>query len=170
MIGEYDYGYIACKIGNRKFVYKKVEMDEFTETTLLQKCRWFWNLVETKTMPPVDSSEACANILSEMYPVAKESSITLSNDYDDLLKQRDDLKSQVKVLETNIDYIENTLKQELADNESGFTSQYKVTWKNVSRNTFDTKSFEKAHPDLKEQFTKTSTSRRFDVKKLKGEK
>ncbi len=171
LIGEYDYGYIACKIGNRKFVYKKVELDMFTEDTLVEKCRWFWNLVETKTMPPVDSSEACYNILAEMYPEAKEeTSIILTDDIDDLLEQRDSLKSQVKTLESQIDYIENYLKNELQDNETGKTSNYKVTWKNVTSNRFDTKSFEKAYPDLAGQFKKASVSRRFEVKKLKGDK
>jgi len=170
LIGEYDYGYIACKIGNRKFVYKKVELDQFTEKTIIEKCQWFWNLVETNTMPPVDSSEACANILSEMYPVAKEESIHLDDEIDDLLNQRETLKSQAKDLDSTIIYIENEIKARLQDNESGFTNQYKVSWKNVTSNRFDTKAFEKAHPDLKEKFTKTSTSRRFDVKKLKGEK
>lgn len=170
LIGEYDYGYIACKIGNRKFVYKKVELDQFTEKTIIEKCQWFWNLVETNTMPPVDSSEACANILSEMYPVAKEESIHLDDEIDDLLNQRETFKSQAKDLDSTIIYIENEIKARLQDNESGFTNQYKVSWKNVTSNRFDTKAFEKAHPELKEQFTKTSTSRRFDVKKLKGEK
>ncbi len=171
LIGEYDYGYIACKIGNRKFVIKKVELDQFTEKTITEKCQWFWDLVESNTMPPVDGSEACGNILTELYPEAKqESSITLDDKLDDLLIQRDDLKSQVETLKSQIDYIDNTLKQELADYESGYTNNYKVSWKNVTSNRFDTKAFEKAHPELKEQFTKTSTSRRFDVKKLKGEK
>ncbi len=170
IVTGYDYGYIACLIGNSKFVVKKVELDENIKNTIIQREAEFWNLVETKQMPPVDSSEACSNILSEMYPVAKEeSSIILTDDIDDLLNQRETLKSQVKTLESQIDYIENYLKQELQDNESGLSHCYKVTWKNVTSNRFDSKSFEKAYPDLAGQFKKQTISRRFEVKKLKGE-
>ena len=142
----------------------------FTEDTLIEKCQWFWNLVETKQMPPVDASESCTAILSEMYPVAKEeSSIILTDDIDDLLNQRETLKSQAKDLDSTINYIENEIKARLQDNESGFTKGYKVTWKNVTSNRFYTKSFEKAYPDLAAQFNKHTISRRFEVKKIKGD-
>nr|HPM03417.1 YqaJ viral recombinase family protein [Candidatus Cloacimonadota bacterium] len=171
IVTGYDYGYIACLIGNHKFVIKKVELDELIKNRIIEEETKFWQCVLNDEMPPVDSSEACTNILSEMYPVAKEeSSIILTDDIDDLLEQRDSLKSQVKTLESQIDYIENYLKNELQDNESGETNNYRVTWKNVTSNRFDTKSFEKAYPELSAQFKKQSISRRFEVKKLKGDK
>ena len=169
IVTGYDYGYIACLIGNSKFVVKKVELDELIKARIIEEETKFWQCVLNDEMPPVDKSESCTAILSEMYPVANENTIQLDDEIDDLLSQRETLKSQAKDLDSTINYIENEIKARLQDNESGFIKGYKVTWKNVTSNRFDSKSFEKAYPDLAGQFKKQTISRRFEVKKLKGE-
>ncbi len=165
LIGEYDYGYIACKIGNRKFVYKKVEMDEFTEKTITEKCQWFWDLVESNTMPPVDSSEACSNILAEMYPVASiDTSIEINSELDQELNNLSEYESQVKELESAITLIKNKIKEYMQDNETAISESHKITWKNQVSNRFDTNKFKTAYPELYAQFTNQTQSRVLRIK------
>jgi len=43
------------------------------------------------------------------------------------------------------------------------TGEYKIRWKKVVSNRFDTTSFKKTHADLYEQYTKTTETRRFTI-------
>ena len=171
IVTGYDYGYIACLIGNQQFVIKKIELDEKNKEIIIAREKEFWARVENNEMPPVDSSKACSTMLAEMYPEAKnDSTIILDNDVDAKLQIREELKSQVKVLEEKIDLIDNEIKAIIQDNESATTENFKISWKNVTTNRFDSTSFKKSYPDLAEKFNKASVSRRFEIKTInKGE-
>ena len=167
IVTGYDYGYIACLIGNHKFVVKKIELDDHNKEIIIAREKEFWQKVENKEMPPVDGSDACANILSELYPEAKpETSIILGDDIDSKLQNREELKRQAKELENKIDLIDNEIKAIIQDNESAQTSNFKILWKNVTSNRFDSTSFKKSYPDLAEKFNKQSVSRRFEIKAI----
>lgn len=167
IVTGYDYGYIACLIGNHKFVVKKIELDEKNKEIIIAREKEFWQKVENKEMPPVDGSDACANILSELYPEAKpETSIILDDDIDSNLQNREELKRQAKELENKIDLIDNEIKAIIQDNESAQTKNFKISWKNVTSNRFDSTGFKKAYPDLAEKFNKQSVSRRFEIKAI----
>ena len=161
----YDYGYIACLVGNHQFVIKKIEINDLIKNHIIEKCKWFWDLVQTKTMPPVDNSEACSNILSELYPEAiADTSIVISPTLDEELNKLSDLDSQVKDLESKITLIKNRVKEFMQDNELAVSDNHKITWKNQLTNRFDTKTFKTAYPDLYAQFTKESQSRVLRIK------
>jgi len=40
----------------------------------------------------------------------------------------------------------------------------KVSWTNVTQNRFDSKSFQKDHPEVYEQYLRPSSFRRFSIK------
>jgi predicted phage-related endonuclease len=44
--------------------------------------------------------------------------------------------------------IENTIKADLGDADSGICDAYKVSWKTQARRTFQTKAFAEEHPEL----------------------
>lgn len=68
-------------------------------------------------------------------------------------------------LVAEITAIEDTIKQEMTARATDelITREYKIRWKEVISNRFDTTTFKKMHTDLYERFTKTTTTRRFTV-------
>jgi predicted phage-related endonuclease len=56
------------------------------------------------------------------------------------------------------------LKQLLGINESGIVGDSVVSWKNVTQERFDSKSFEIEQPELYKKYTRNATHRRFIIK------
>lgn len=76
-----------------------------------------------------------------------------------------DLKAMAEELQAEITAIEDELKAECVKQgtEEIQAGIFKIRYKAVASNRFDTKAFKSAHSDLYEQFTKHSTGYRFSV-------
>lgn len=76
-----------------------------------------------------------------------------------------ELRRVADELATAIDTIQDAIKAEMTaagvDTLTG--SDWKATWKPITTSRIDTSALKKALPDLAQQFTKTSTVRRFSV-------
>lgn len=81
------------------------------------------------------------------------------------VKELKELKMMAEELAAEITAIEDTIKAEMTarETEELITGEYKIRWKKVISNRFDTTAFKKNHADLYEQYTKTTESRRFTV-------
>lgn len=81
------------------------------------------------------------------------------------VKELKELKMMAEELAAEITAIEDTIKAEMTARETDelITGEYKIRWKNVVSNRFDTTSFKKTHADLYEQYTKTTETRRFTI-------
>ncbi len=76
-----------------------------------------------------------------------------------------DLKAMADELQAEITAIEDELKAECVrqGTEELTAGIFKIRYKAVSSNRFDTKAFKTAYSDLYEQYTKQSTGYRFTV-------
>lgn len=81
------------------------------------------------------------------------------------VKELKELKMMAEELAAEITAIEDTIKAEMTARETDelITGEYKIRWKKVVSNRFDTTSFKKTHADLYEQYTKTTETRRFTI-------
>ena len=61
------------------------------------------------------------------------------------------------------DTLKDEIKAAMGDAEEVHVGEYKITWKAVTSSRIDTAALKKALPDLAQQFTKTTTTRRFCV-------
>lgn len=87
-----------------------------------------------------------------------------------LLSRYFELQAQKKGLLEQIGEIENTIKADMGEAESGNCGIYSVSWKTQTRQIFQAKEFAQAHPDIDLQpFYKQSTARPFKVKAIKIE-
>lgn len=64
----YRWGSLAVLIGGQKFRWIDVERDDGFIAVMRKKCLEFWNLVTTRTAPPIDGSDSTANVLRRMFP------------------------------------------------------------------------------------------------------
>lgn len=88
-----------------------------------------------------------------------------TNDLQNKVIELKDLKAMAEELQAEITAIEDELKAECIrqgtdELQAGI---FKIRYRTVSSNKFDTKAFKMAHSDLYEQFTKQTTSNRFSV-------
>lgn len=165
----YEAWHIAVLIGGNTFVHKRIERDDELIEQLIDLEKDFWENHVLAGVPPVlDGSEASGELLKKMHPVADNDTETeLPLEADELLEQLEPAKKVVKEAEERVAEIENRLKAMLGSHETGMARHYQVTWKNQQRRTVDSKRLKEEHPDIYEQYTKTSVSRPFKVKQIK---
>lgn len=87
------------------------------------------------------------------------------NEMDSKIKELRELRRMADELAAEMECITDSIKQHMTaagiDSISG--TDWKVTYKAVTSSRIDTAALKKALPDLAEQFTKTTTARRFCV-------
>ncbi len=85
------------------------------------------------------------------------------NEMDSKIKELRELRRMADELQAEIDGLTDSIKAEMTarDTDTLTGSDWKVTWKAVTSSRLDTTALKKALPDLAQQFTRTSTSRRF---------
>lgn len=87
------------------------------------------------------------------------------NEMDSKIKELRELRRMADELAAEIDSITDSIKTHMdaegVDTVTG--SDWKVTYKAVTSSRIDTGALKKALPDLAQQFTKTTTARRFCI-------
>lgn len=85
------------------------------------------------------------------------------NEMDSKVKELRELRRMADELAAEIEAITDTIKgyMEAQEVDTITGADWKVTWKTVTSSRLDTTALKKAAPELAQQFTKTTTSRRF---------
>lgn len=88
-----------------------------------------------------------------------------ANELTSKVRELKELKAMAEELAAEITAIEDTIKAEMtARNTDEMTVDiFKIRWTKVTSSRFDTTTFKKAMPDLAQQFTKQTESRRFSI-------
>jgi predicted phage-related endonuclease len=79
------------------------------------------------------------------------------------VKELKSLKLMAEELEAEIDSIQDSIKAIIGNQEELIVGEYKITYKPVTSERFDSKAFKATHSELYNQYTKTNTTRRFCV-------
>lgn len=172
-----DYWYIAVLLGGNEAKWKRIERNEEDIKTLIAAEKEFWNLVQTKTAPPVDGSLSCSQALASRYAASRDEEIMLPEEADTLIARINGDTEIMDKLKEQISLNQNRLKEMLGDAEAGRVGSFKVTWKSTNgRETCPLSKLKKAAPDmyqaLKDKgFISTGkASRRFSIKEVKEDK
>lgn len=83
--------------------------------------------------------------------------ISTVSELQELVRMSEELNSEIEALRDKI-------KTVMGDSELLIAGPYKVTWKTVTSSRLDTSALKKALPDVAAQYTRTSITRRFEVK------
>lgn len=79
------------------------------------------------------------------------------------IKELKELKAEVAELEDLIDVLEGEIKTAMGEDTLLVAGPFKVTYKEVITNRFDSKAFKADHPDMYTAYTKPSKTRPFKV-------
>ena len=157
--------YISAVILGSKFIYRRLEWDDDLISQLTEAERYFWkNHVEKGIMPDPDGSKACDEVLEKYFHMSrKESTIKLVG-FDERLDRREQILSQIGELQLEQNRIEQEIKLYMQDNETASSDRYRVSWSNVETTRLDTKRIKEERPELYEDYSKVSSSRRFQIR------
>ena len=93
----------------------------------------------------------------------KEEQHMSTHDLESKCRELRQLQALIDEATAEADAIRDTIKAAMGDSESIQAGEYKVTWKPVTSSRLDAAALRKALPDVAEQFTRTTTVRRFVV-------
>ena len=79
------------------------------------------------------------------------------------IRELRELQALIDEASQEAEAIKDELKAEMGDREELRAGEYKVLYKTVTTSRIDTTALKKALPDVASEFTKTSTTRRFQV-------
>ena len=74
-----------------------------------------------------------------------------------------ELQALIEEATAEAEVLKDAIKAAMGDSESVQAGEYRITYKAVTTARIDTAALKKALPDLAQQFTKTTTTRRFCV-------
>lgn len=153
--------WIAVLIGGNNFVYKEIPRDEEVINAIIEVGREFWHLVETKTMPAVDGSDACSNAIKSMFPTSNGESMILDSSFEKTLIAWEQAKLDEQEAKDRRSELENAIKLEMGENEAATLGDWKITYKSSKpRESFDSKRFATDHPDMYTEYVKMGAAAR----------
>jgi putative phage-type endonuclease len=164
----YQKAYIAVLIGGQRFVWKEIERDQELIDMIVEAEVHFWTHHVEKEIPPaLDGSSAAEKFLAERYKDAEQGKvIDLGKSNKKRIQQLNELKETIKQLETDKKQLENLIKHELEDAETGLIQNYEVNWKPITSNRVDSKLLKDKYPDIYQDVIKESSYRKFTVKEI----
>lgn len=168
MIMGYEYMYIAFST-TFKFVWHRVERNQDFIDSMREAETDFWvNYVEADVKPEVDASESSMETVRELYPEeVPDSEIYLT--IDDLGREYFMWQNAKKHAEDQMNFIKTKICDQLGEFEKGSSDEFRVSWKTQDRSTLDGKKLQADHPDIYQQYVKTSSSRVFRINEIRKE-
>ncbi|BBE08606.1 Putative phage-related protein [Mycoavidus cysteinexigens] len=161
-VKNYDYAVIAALFGGNEYREFRIERDHELEAILIDAGREFW----FKHVLPQIAPEA--KTLSDVASLFKRDDGRVLEADDallDLYTQLKSAKAQAKHVVGNIELLETKIKARMGESATlRYQGQPLATWKTQASQRVDIKAFEQAHPELCQQFRKTSESRTFCLK------
>ena len=159
--------YYPVLIGGNKFFIREMLPDEELIEMIIEGEKKFWEHVEKKIPPEMDSSKDSETLLKLLYPESREGAVVELPALENIAEQLVAVQKQIKELEKMEEDLEFKIKQELKDAEVGLLGKYKVSWKTVTSERLDTTKLKQDDPELYKKYSVVSSSRRFSIKELK---
>ena len=156
--------YLAVLFGGQEFHTFEVNVSEAQKDELIQTMAVYWSHVASKTpMAPETPDQA-----RELFKVDTGCGVVANAQAEQAIVLLQQLQSQIKGLEAQEEHLKTLLMNYIGDNSELVTVDGRVlaTWRSAKASKrFDSKLFQKAMPDIYDQFVVESAgSRRFLIK------
>lgn len=156
-IYDVNEAYLAALIGGNQYRQYHITRDDELIAMLAEKAQAFWQNHVIPRIPPEPQDGADAQ---KLYP--RDNGDTAEADSDTLTAYAElrELKAQEKELKAQIAAKEDLLKIKIGSYSAMQANGNTLfTWKAQQSQRFDSSAFKNAHPDLYQQYTKTSETR-----------
>ena len=156
---------IAVLIGGQDFRIYTYTADKVFQDKLIRAAILFWTNFIAKNIPPKPTK---TSDVEHLHPKSNGLEIEASHEILDKMTELNGLKSQEKLLHTEIEHLNFQVKEFMQDNEALIDERGSVraTWKNTApKLKLDAKKLEAEHSDIYQQYLKERKgSRMFLVK------
>lgn len=146
------------------FYHFTIERDEAEIASLAEAEKAFWQLVQTKTAPPVDGSESTGDALKVIFRESAPGTAIDLGGVASAVERYNHYANAEKAAAAGKLLAENEIKQYMGTAEKGSWGNTTVSWKTSKRKTFNKASFELAYGKIEDAYYTESVSRRFTVK------
>ena len=164
----YKKAYIACLIGNAKFVVKEIFRDEKVINDMIKKEVSFWNDFVIPKILPGQIMAADDDVLYKLFPITSDEEVVELTDQANMICESiDSLQADAKVIKRQIEEQKNELKVMLGEHAVGSTGRYKVSWRNQSQERLDTKRFREEEPEIASKYQKIIETRVLRISQIK---
>lgn len=139
-----------------ELIWFDVQADPQLNEVLIKRCSEFWDLVKTRTPPPVEKETI------DLPDTGQSQVIDISSpEWETAIMEL----QEAKILKAEAEELEESTKLRLqammGKNQIAQSPTARVYWTPQFRTTLDTKALKKDQPDLYEKYSKTTTSRPF---------
>ena len=133
-----EVGYLFAEIGGQNPRWFEIENDPLWNDMAFEKAQAFWKLVESRTPPEIDGSEATKRAINAQFDEVVHEAIEGGADLAVAVAALIDAQRIAKQAASELNLAENTVKLILRENEIGTVEgQTFVTWKEQGRRSLD---------------------------------
>ena len=156
--------YIAAIVGGNHFYCHMMERDEEMIEKIILMEKHFWEENVLGGVEPVpDGSEATTNYFNSKFSHSNGETITLPDEVIPICEKYERLSKQLKDVEAAKNAAGNQLKNYLKEAETGIVGNRKISWKQISKSSVDTKRLKTEKPDIYNDYLTQSQYRRLSV-------
>lgn len=156
--------YIAALVGGNHFYYHEVLRDDEMIAKIVAMEKYFWETHVLGGVEPVpDGSEATTRYFNEKFSKANGETVELPEEALDICREYDRISGEMKKLETEKNATVNQLKSLMKEAEIGTVGERKISWKEVSKSSLDSKKLKTEQPEIYNRYLAQSSYRRFSV-------
>ena len=162
-----DEWYLAVAVLGRSFHIFRIERNEAEIAALVAAEKRFWEEnVMKQVPPPPDGSESDGNLMKALYPKEHGDNLLVPLfGAEEKLDRIQTLDEQIKSLEREEESLKQAIQKEIGDADGGKAQGYTVWWRSQSRTSLDSKKLQKEQPDIFDRYARTSSFRKFEIKK-----
>lgn len=137
--------------------YRLIKDADLHSDMLDAAAQWWTKHIIDGIPPEVDGSRASDTFLQFNFPEDDGAIREPSPHEVELMEELHTVNAGLKGLQERKSYIVNFIKEQMGESTVLLNDRLKASWKlGKGRKTFDSKAFRKDHPDLAEQYTRTS--------------
>lgn len=138
LVTDAPYGYVYCMVAGEPLDEPiRVMRDEAFDAVHLQLCQDFWRLVESKTPPDIDGSEATTNAIKSRWKRERGPRVDVSDELDTLAADIDLFSADIKAAQEKVDEYKNRIREMIGDAEGCISpSGVEFTWKTQQRSGY----------------------------------
>lgn len=160
-----DKAWLAVLVGGQHYFEFEIKKDTMLCAEIENRMGEFWKMVEDRTPPVLDGSEACTRALGKIYEHPKpelkkdQKIVELCREY----KKADAAVKEAEMVKTEIG---NKIRQEIGNDSGVEWGDCRATWKEQIRTTIDTKKLRAKYPDVARAVETETTARvlRVDIR------
>lgn len=156
--------YIAALVGGNHFVYHIVERDDVMIAKIISMEKYFWEHHVIGRIEPVpDGSEATTEYFNAKFAESNGETVSLPEEVIPICEEYERLSKELKEIETAKNAAANQIKSYLKEAEVGIAGDRRISWKQIFKNTVDTKKLKEEQPEIYSSYLTQSSYRRLLV-------